>query len=105
MRHAEVTEAPAKAGDDILPGGEEREIVGHLFGDRGRPAAQVRRGKDRSQEQGTEHQHSLEEVGPAYSVEPAQESVAHNNCGGNVHRNMRINPQHGVEQGAGCLDA
>ena len=106
MRHAEIAEAPAETGDDILPGGEGREEVRHLLGDLGRGAAgKAGGGEDRGQEQGTQHQQALEEVGPADGGETAEEGVADDDRGGDIHGDIGIQAEDGVEQGAGGLDA
>ena len=104
VRHAEVAEAPAEAGDDGLPaGGQAPEVFGegglfrgHLVDHGG--------GEDRCEQHGAEHQHALEEVCPADGGEAAQEGVADDDDGGQIHGAGRVNADDLVEQGAAGFD-
>ena len=104
MGHTEVSEAPAKAGSDILPAGDGIVEVGGFRDNRfGRNIHHVQC-EDRSQQQGAQHQQALEEVRPAHGGETAQERIGNDNRCRQVHRDIGVNSDHLVEQCAGCLD-
>ena len=106
MGHAEVAQAPAQTGDNVLPVGEEVPValgqVGHGGG--GLAAVDEGQGEDGGDQQRAQHQHALEEVGPAHGGEAAQEGVTDDDDGGQVHSHGGVHADDGVEQGAAGLD-
>ena len=104
--HTEVAKAPAKAGNDVLRGGEEvEEAAGQGRAGRGTVACFGQRQSEQGGDQQCgQHDHALEEIRPAHRAEAAKEGVGHNDEGGDVHGNGGINVHDRVEQGAAGLD-
>ena len=83
MGHTEVAKTPAKAGDHVFPVAEEVPIaLGQLcHGGGSLTALNECQREDRCDQQGCQHQHTLEEVGPAHGGEAAQEGIADDDKG------------------------
>ena len=106
MGHAEVTKTPTKAGDNVLPVGEQVPVaLGQLcHGGGSLTAVDEGQGKDGGDQQGAQHQHALEEVGPAHGGEAAQEGVADDDGSSQIHGDGGVQTHDGVKQGAAGLD-
>ena len=102
--HTEVAQAPAQAGDDVLPAAEGIKIVGGVHRVNAR-ALEHEQGENRCNEQRTQHQHALEEVRPADGGEAAQEGIGNDNEGGQIHSRRLVHTDNGVKQGAAGLHA
>ena len=103
MRHSEVAKTPSKAGDNVLPACNRVPVI---FWDSCSSSRSLEHEccKQRCNKEGAQHKHSLEEVGPAYSREAAQESVADDDDCSAVHGNLCIDSDYSVEQCSAGLD-
>ena len=74
MGHTEIAQPPAEAGHNILPVAKGVEIVGGIHRVNA-CSLEHEQGKNRRNEQRTQHQHALEEIRPAHGGEAAQEGI------------------------------
>ena len=95
MRHAEVAEAPRKAGGDLLPAGGEQACAEDVLravlrvGIYGRKCGSIKilrsHDHDRDSQNGHQHKKPLEKVGPADGLEAAEERVDNNDGSKDQH--------------------
>ena len=102
MRHAEVTQTPAQAGDNVLPAAEGVEVIGRIHSMDAHTLKHKQR-KDWGNEQCAQHQHTLEKVRPAHGRKTAQEGIADDDDGGKIQRRRLVHTGHSVKEGAACL--
>ncbi len=103
MRHTKVAKAPAQAGDDLGAFGHGVPVIGRDSGHSLR--IDERNSKNRRNQQRAQNHQALVKICPADSRKAAQEGVADDDEGCQVHGVGLVDADNGVKERAAGLDA